>query len=203
VIPLLAGFGSGASLIIAIGAQNAYVLERGLKRSHVFITAFLCTLCDVILISLGVGGMGELVAHIPMLGAITTFGGAIFLIGYGFRSFYAALRPGILRSSNRTVALDTRAAVLTVLAVSLLNPHVYLDTVILLGSIGAAYPVVERAWFAGGAMLASLTWFFGLAFGAARLTPFFENPRAWQILDFSIGLIMLSIAATLGLAYHG
>lgn len=184
-------------MIVAIGAQNAYVLEQGLKRSHVFITAFFCTLCDILLILVGVSGMGALVTQIPMLATVTSLGGAIFLLAYGVRAFSAASRPSALRSSNRADTLDPRAAIIATLAVSLLNPHVYLDTVVLLGSIGAAQPKDERAWFALGAILASLTWFFGLAYGAARLTPLFQNPRAWQVLDFAIALIMWTIAASL------
>ena len=197
MFPFFAGFGAGASLIVAIGAQNAYVLEQGLKRSHIFITAFLCALCDVVLIFAGVGGMGALVTQVPTIGIVTTVGGALFLIAYGFRSFRSAFRPSVLRSSTHGSTLDLRAVVIATLAVSLLNPHVYLDTVVLLGSIGASYAIEQRPWFALGAMSASLTWFSGLAYGAAQLAPLFAKPRAWKILDIVVGLTMWTIAATL------
>lgn len=198
MIPFFTGFGTGASLIVAIGAQNAYVLEQGLKRSRVFVTAFLCTLCDIALILVGVTGMGALIAQTPDLQTFTTLGGAIFLMVYGILAFRSAFRSSAIELANRTQApLDLRAAILATLAVSLLNPHVYLDTVVLLGSIGAAYPIPERAFFALGAMLASLTWFFGLAYGAAQLTPLFQNPRAWKILDVVVGLTMWTIAVAL------
>lgn len=196
--PLLQGFGLGASLIIAIGAQNAFVLRQGLKRHHVFTTAAICTLCDMILIVLGVGGLGTLIATAPVLTAIATWGGAAFLLFYGFRSFRSALRPASLDTQKMpTSSGQLRNTILTVLALSLLNPHVYLDTVVLVGSIGAHYPVTLRASFALGAMLASLTWFFGLAYGAAWLTPLFQRPIAWRVLDTAVGIIMWTIALSL------
>jgi L-lysine exporter family protein LysE/ArgO len=173
--PLLQGFGLGASLIIAIGAQNAFVLQQGLKRLHVFATALICTLCDALLITLGIAGLGALMAQIPIVRVIATWGGALFLFYYGVRSFKSALRASAMDAEKIGKQAPTlRATLLTVLAVSLLNPHVYLDTVVLVGSVGAHYPTEERASFALGAMLASLTWFFGLAYGAAWLTPLFQ-----------------------------
>lgn len=194
----LQGFGLSAGLIIAIGAQNAFVLRQGLKRRHVFATAFICALCDLTLIVLGVAGFGTLIAESDLLTQIATWGGAAFLFYYGFRSFRSALQPGTLNVetvSQRPTRL--RETVLATLAISLLNPHVYLDTVVLLGSIGASYPADQRLWFALGAAATSMTWFFGLAYGAMWLTPLFQRPLAWRILDVLVGCVMWAIAISL------
>lgn len=196
--PLLQGFALMASLIVAIGAQNAFVLQQGLRRVHVFATAFICTLCDCILIALGVGGVGALIARIPLLSAIATWGGVLFLLFYGARSFRSAFQNSSMDAEKMsTLAPTLRATVLAVLAVSLLNPHVYLDTLVLVGSVGSHFPPDERAAFAVGAMLASTTWFFGLAYGAALLTPLFKRPVTWRILDAAVGCVMWIIAASL------
>jgi L-lysine exporter family protein LysE/ArgO len=195
---LLQGFGVGASLIIAIGAQNAFVLRQGLKRSHVFLTASICTICDAVLITLGVAGLGILVTANPILTLIATWGGALFLLYYGFRSFRSALKTNKLDTTSTSIKpLRIRDTIATLLALSLLNPHVYLDTVVLVGSIGAHYPPNERVYFALGAMCASLVWFFSLAYGAAWLAPLFRRPMAWRVLDALVGCIMWSIAGTL------
>jgi L-lysine exporter family protein LysE/ArgO len=195
---LLQGFGLGASLIIAIGAQNAFVLRQGLRRSHVFITACICTLCDAVLITLGVAGLGALIAANPVLTQVATWGGALFLLYYGFRSFRSALKTNKLDTTpTDSKPGRIRDTVVTVLALSLLNPHVYLDTVVLVGSIGAHYPENERAYFALGAISASLVWFFGLAYGAAWLAPLFRRPIAWRVLDALVGCVMWGIAGTL------
>jgi L-lysine exporter family protein LysE/ArgO len=196
--PLIQGFSLGAGLIIAIGAQNAFVLQQGLKRRHVFVTASIGTLCDATLITLGVAGLGALVSQIPALTAITTWGGVAFLLFYGFRSFKSASIPASLEANPGQAQLATlRGTILAMLAVSLLNPHVYLDTVVLIGSVGVHYPPKERVAFALGAMLASFTWFFSLAYGAAWLAPLFRRPLAWRILDLGVGCIMWAIAASL------
>lgn len=196
--PLVQGFGLGAALIIAIGAQNAFVLQQGLKRDHVFATALICTLCDALLILLGVAGLGALIAHSQALAAIATWGGVLFLLVYGLRSFRSAMQPATLDASQSTLEGSTlRATVLAVLGVSLLNPHVYLDTVVLVGSVGARHAGVGRAAFAAGAMLASCTWFFALAYGSAWLAPLFRRPVAWRVLDLAVGVIMWAIAASL------
>ena len=195
---LLQGFGLGASLIIAIGAQNAFVLRQGIKKQHVFAIACVCTLCDAFLILLGVGGFGSLIASVPLLTLVATWGGAAFLLFYGLRSFRAALHPAVLNNDVEVAQpMRLRSTILTVLALSLLNPHVYLDTVVLLGSIGAHYPPSERVSFAIGAIFASFTWFFGLAYGAAWLAPLFKRPIAWRVLDAIIGCVMWAIAASL------
>ena len=195
--PLAQGFGVSAALIIAIGAQNAFVLQQGLRRSYLFVSALTCALCDAVLISLGVGGFGAVIAATPWLTRLATWGGALFLLLYGWRSFRSALQSNALTVRGNLARLSLRATVLGLLAVSLLNPHALLDTVVLIGSVGAQYPAPQRAAFALGAMLASLTWFFSLAYGAARLAPLFQKPLAWRVLDLTVGCLMWSIAASL------
>jgi L-lysine exporter family protein LysE/ArgO len=194
----ISGAALGASLIIAIGAQNAFVLQQGLRREHVFVVAAICATVDAALISIGAAGFGALVSSSPALAAAAAWGGAIFLFGYGLRSFRAALRTDVLEVDTPGAGGQSlRAVVAITLAVSLLNPHVYLDTVVLLGSVAARYPSGERAAFAVGAMTASFAWFFSLAYGARLLAPLFERPRAWQVLHLIIGAIMWWIAGSL------
>jgi L-lysine exporter family protein LysE/ArgO len=195
----LEGMGLGASLIVAIGAQNAFVLKQGLLRQHVFVTALICSLCDVALISLGVAGLGAVIERAPVLLTVTTWGGAAFLFLYGLRSFRNAFKRQSLEAEESAAqeASSLRKTVLAVLAFSLLNPHVYLDTVVLLGGLGARHPDTERSSFILGASAASLLWFFGLAYGSALLTPLFRKPLTWRILDILIGGVMWLIAARL------
>ncbi|MGD1878794.1 MAG: LysE/ArgO family amino acid transporter [Kiloniellaceae bacterium] len=194
----LEGLALGASLIIAIGAQNAYVLRQGLRRQHVFAVASICFLIDCALIALGAGGFASLLRSVPSLPDIAAWGGAVFLAGYSLRALHAALRPGSLADAEKAnAAKGLRAAVLTALALSLLNPHVYLDTVILLGGIAARYGGETRIAFALGAMAASGLWFYGLGYGARRLAPFFESPKAWRLLDGFVGCVMAVLAASL------
>ncbi len=191
----LEGLGLGASLIIAIGAQNAYVLRQGLRRQHVFAVATLCFVIDAVLIALGAGGFASLLRSVPSLPDFAAWGGAAFLAAYSLRSFHAAVKPGRLTAENGNNSdQGLRKALLTALALSLLNPHVYLDTVILLGGIAAQYAAAERLAFALGAMLASCLWFYGLGYGARRLAPFFASPRSWRLLDGFVGCVMAAIA---------
>lgn len=196
--PLLSGFGLGASLIIAIGSQNAFVLRQGLKRQYVFAVCTVCFLCDAVLIGLGAGGFGTLVAASPLLMGLTLWGGAAFLFAYGLRSFRSALRPGELAADDDGSAFDgpTRI-ILTTLALSLLNPHVYLDTVLLLGSLAGQFSGDSRLLFALGAMGASLVWFYGIGYGARILAPLFRRPASWRALDLLVGCTMWGIAANL------
>ncbi len=191
------GFGLGASLIVAIGAQNAYVLKQGLIGRHVLLIVSICALIDMTLIALGVGGMGVLIQHSPLLLTAVKWFGAGFLFLYGLRAFMAAWRGAGHLDAGADEGGSVRATVLTVLALSLLNPHVYLDTVVLLGSIGGRNGWPGSLYFALGAMSASVVWFFVLGFGARLLRPVFERDISWRILDGVIGLVMWSIAASL------
>lgn len=194
-----AGFAIGAGLIVAIGAQNAFVLRQGLRRSHVLAVVATCIACDLTLIALGALGFGSLVARFPLVTVIAAWAGAAYLGFYGFLSLRSAVRPGSLSvgAEAGTRPLTTLSAVSATLAVSLLNPHVYLDTVVLLGSIAAQYPHATRAWFAVGAACASAVWFSALGFGARLLAPLFARPVAWRVLDVLIAGVMWWIAANL------
>jgi L-lysine exporter family protein LysE/ArgO len=192
------GVGLGAGLIIAIGAQNAYVLRQGLRRQHVFAVATLCFLIDCALIAVGAGGFASLLRMVPSLPALAAWGGALFLAAYSLRAFAAALRPQALKAADNTAAgAGLQGALATALALSLLNPHVYLDTVVLLGGVAARYPEGERLAFALGAMLASALWFYGLGYGARQLAPLFASERAWRLLDAFVGCVMAALAASL------
>jgi L-lysine exporter family protein LysE/ArgO len=193
----MSGAGLGASLIVAIGAQNAFVLKQGLKRRHVGLVVAICALIDVFLIAVGVGGMGALIARAPFLLDIIRWAGAIFLLLYGARAFHAAWKgPGHLQADDGD-AQTALGAASTVVALSLLNPHVYLDTVVLLGGIGARYGWPGNAWFAAGAMCSSVAWFTVLGYGARVLRPWFEKDVAWRVLDVIVGCVMWWIAAAL------
>ena len=194
------GFALSATFIIAIGLQNAFILRQGLKNQHVFMMALIASLIDATLIALGVLGLGQLIEQHPTLLKVIRYGGAAFLIVYGLKSFYAAMKPSILDEKNAkglTASGALKDAILVLLGVSFLNPHVYLDTVILLGGLSAAEGDPGRYIFGAGAMLASFVWFFSLAYGARLLSPLFEKPRTWQILDIFIGVVMIGIAVSL------
>lgn len=197
----LKGFGLGAGLIVAIGAQNAHVLRMGLLRRHVIATVAVCIACEVLLITAGVAGVGTLVERHPLLMAIARWGGAAFLLWYGLRAWRSALMPQVLVASKAHQAQTTRHAIAAVFAVTLLNPHVYLDTVVLLGSLGGQQGPDGKWWFAAGAMTSAAIWFTLLGFGARLLSPLFARPVAWRVLDGLIGIVMLLLAA--GLAWPG
>lgn len=191
----LAGFALGFSLILAIGAQNAFVLRQGLRRSHIFAICLTCAVSDALLIAAGVAGFGALALAFPWFETAMRFGGAAFLLWYGFRAFRAALTATESLEAAGNGPGSLRAALLAVLALTWLNPHVYLDTVVLLGAVSAQYP--DRLAFAIGAMTASFVFFFSLGYGARALAPLFANPRAWQALDAIVGLTMWAIAVKL------
>ena len=192
------GFTLGASLIIAIGSQNAFVLRQGLRKEHVLTICTICFLCDAGLILLGVGGFGSLVASSHGLMLTARWGGALFLFVYGLRAFLAAAKDQALSvDTSQTLASGKIWAVATTLALTLLNPHVYLDTVVLLGSIAGQLPEQDRLAFAVGAAAASMIWFYGLGYGARILAPLFQKQIAWKILDVLIGVIMWGIAGGL------
>lgn len=191
---IIEGFGIGAGLIIAIGSQNAFVLKKGIMKQHVFITALTCSIIDTILIILGSMGLGTIISRTPILMISATIFGIIFLSTYAIRSFMAVFQSKSLGSEDdKQESVTLKATFITLLALTLLNPHVYLDTVILLGSIGARYPVLDRTNFVIGACLASFVWFFGLAYGAGFFAPLFKKDITWKILDFAIGCVMLTI----------
>jgi len=192
------GLLTGLSLIVAIGAQNAFVLRQGLARQYVAPVVAVCTAADVVLISAGVAGIGTIVEQAPWAIDAVRWFGVVFLAAYGVRSLLGARHPGTLEAARRG-ASSRRGAVLTALALTFLNPHVYLDTVLLLGSIANQHGSEGRWWFAVGAMTASIVWFAVLGFGARAGHRLLARPRAWQVLDVLIGLTMLGIAAKLAL----
>lgn len=190
-----AGFALGFSLILAIGAQNAFVLRQGLRREHVFAVCLTCALSDALLIVAGVAGFGALASAVPWFEQVMRFGGAAFLIVYGGLAFRNALRGGEALEAQSGADVPLGTALMTVLALTWLNPHVYLDTVVLIGSVSAQW--TDRQMFGFGAVTASFVFFFSLGFGARLLRPFFARPRAWQVLDGIIGAIMWGIAIKL------
>ncbi|MBY6135169.1 LysE/ArgO family amino acid transporter [Leisingera sp. XS_AS12] len=193
---LFAGFALGLSLIMAIGAQNAFVLRQGLRRQHVFWICLTCAGSDAVLITAGVLGFGSLALALPWFETAMRLGGAAFLIWYGARALRAAWRGGAaLEAEGEGTGTALWPVLATVLALTWLNPHVYLDTVVLLGSISAQYP--QPLVFAAGAAIASFTFFFTLGYGASLLAPVFARPRAWQVLDAVVGLTMWAIALKL------
>ncbi|MCO5059242.1 MAG: LysE/ArgO family amino acid transporter [Rhizobiaceae bacterium] len=195
----LAGFLLGGSLIVAIGAQNAFILRQGLLDRHVFVLCLICALSDAVLIAAGVGGLGAIVASSPGAVRIVSVAGAVFLAAYSLLAFRRALRPGALEAATRgETALWP--AILACLAFTFLNPHVYLDTVLLVGGLSGQYSGTGRLVFALGAMAASFVWFFGLGYGARLLQPIFARPRSWQVLDVLIGLVMAGLALSLALS---
>lgn len=211
----LAGLGLGFSLIIAIGAQNLFVLRQGIRREHVFAVALICAVSDAALIVLGVSGVGLVLAAVPWLIDAVRWAGATFLVVYGLLAAKRAWRPSgealavskteaaasvpsSQESGGTTVQTSVRLlpVVATALALTWLNPHVYLDTVFLLGSVANTHG--DQRWlFAAGAAVASFVWFFGLAFGARFLTRWLSTPRAWRILDVFIAVVMIAIGISL------
>ena len=190
-----AGFALGLSLILAIGAQNAFVLRQGIRREHVFATVLTCAISDALLIAVGVAGFGALAEALPWLESVMRYGGAAFLVWYGARNFLAAWRGGQALETEGRVRSSLKGVLGTVLMLTWLNPHVYLDTVVLLGSISAQWE--NRLGFALGAMTSSFVFFFSLGYGARLLRPFFAKPRSWQILDAVVGATMWAIAVKL------
>ena len=197
-----AGFFLGVSLIVAIGAQNAFLLRQGLLRQHVFILCLLCALSDALLIVVGVFGFGTLVSQAKWLIDIVTLGGAIFLFVYGFMAFRRVMSPDAMKAASQGAG-NLAKAIATCLALTYLNPHVYLDTVVLVGGLSANYLGADRAAYGVGAATGSFVWFFALGYGARLLVAVFENPKAWQVLDFIIGCIMWLIAASLLVRWWG
>ena len=202
--PLGAGFMTGGSLIVAIGAQNAYVLRQGLTRSHTAAVVAVCAVSDVVLIAAGVAGVGTVVAHAGwVIDAVTWFGVA-FLLWYAVGSLRRAFHPAALTAGVGKAASEPRGRVLgRAVALTWLNPHVYLDTVLLIGSIAATHAaggtLDGRSIFAAGAATASIVWFTSLGFGARKLAPLLARPRAWQVLELVVAATMVVVAAKLAL----
>lgn len=193
-LPFFTGMATGAGLIIAIGAQNAFVLTQGIRKQHRFIVALICSLCDALLIGCGVAGMGTLIEQSPRLLGFAAGMGALFLFVYGLKSLFSAFQSaqGLVQAEVKVVS--RKQVILTTLAITLLNPHVYLDTVVLLGGISATFEGNGRYLFGGGALTMSFLWFFTLAYGSALLAPLFKKPITWRILNVAIFLVMWSIA---------
>ncbi|MDB1124894.1 LysE/ArgO family amino acid transporter [Vibrio algarum] len=191
------GFGLGASMIIPIGAQNAYVLNQGIKRNYHLTTATLCSLIDALLISLGVFGGGAILSQNELLLSTVTVGGIAFLTFYGYLSLKSAFSSQTEKLDVNAITKSRRSVILSVLAVSLLNPHVYLDTVVVLGSIGGQFEGNDRISFAIGTMAASFVWFYALSISAAKLATTLSKPRVKAGIDIGVALIMFLIAASL------
>ena len=195
----LAGLGTGLSLIVAIGAQNAFVLRQGIRREHVGPVAALCALADAALIGAGVLGTGTLVEQAPVVLDVLKWFGVTFLIGYAAIALRRAVHPETLHASGSGTGASLGAVLTTAAALTFLNPHVYLDTVLLLGSIANQHGDEGRWVFATGAVLASIGWFLGLGDGARGLAPLFAKPIAWRVLDVTIAVVMILIALSLAM----
>lgn len=191
----LSGFSLGFGLILAIGAQNAFVLRQGIQRAHIFAVCLTCAVSDAALIAAGVAGFGTLAEAVPWLEPAMRYGGAAFLFAYGLRAFLSAFRSGEALEAARGATAALWPTIATCLALTWLNPHVYLDTVVLLGSISAT--AESRLLFAVGAMTASFVFFFSLGYGARLLAPLFARPAAWRALDVLVGAVMWTIALSL------
>jgi L-lysine exporter family protein LysE/ArgO len=201
VLTFLAGLGFGLSLIVAIGAQNAFVLRQGVRREHVGVVVAICAASDAVLIAAGVGGLGALVQRAPAVVEVARWAGAAVVLGYGFLAARRAWKgQEQLTAANSGVVPDAgrrpRPVVLTAVALTWLNPHVYLDTLVLLGSISSTYGDA-RWWFGAGAVLASVLWFSGIGYGGRLLAPLLARPGAWRVLDVVVALIMLAVAVSL------
>lgn len=193
----LQGLALSLGLIVAIGAQNAFVLRQGLRREHLASVVFFCALSDALLIAAGVLGMAQALGERPMVAQALALAGAVFLAVYGRKALRRALQQNSLLAHDEGDGLTWAAAMAQAAAFTLLNPHVYLDTVLLVGSIGAQQPADLQVWFVAGASSASLLWFCALGFGARWLAPLFAKPRAWQVLDILIGLTMWVLSGML------
>ncbi len=194
MLAIPAGFLTGLSLIVAIGAQNAFVLRQGLRRQHVLPVVLICAFSDALLILLGIAGLGAAINSAPLLLEVFRYGGAAYLLWFAFGAIRRAIKPTVLTESDKQVD-SLRQTIVTVLALTYLNPHVYIDTVLLLGSIANQF---EDRWLFGlGAASASFVWFFSLGFGASWLGKYVKKPIFWRILDIFIAIVMITIAAML------
>ena len=194
---LASGFSTGSALIVAIGAQNAFVLRQGLRREHVRLVVAICAASDAVLIQIGTRGVGAAVALHPSIDLAMRCLGALWLAVYGLLAVRRASSPAMLQTATSGSASDWPRVAITTLALTWLNPHVYIDTMVLLGSIANSRGPADRWWFAVRALVASTLWFVGLGFGARFAAPLLTTPRAWQVLDLLIAATMLAVAAKL------
>ena len=197
ILSLVSGLASGLSLIVAIGAQNAFVLRQGVQRAHVALVVAVCAISDLVLIVLGVAGVGVVIERAPAVLELVRWAGAIFLLVYGGRAALRAIRGEQLAQPAAGSKGTWAAALGTCLALTWLNPHVYLDTVLLLGSLAGTHGSDGRWWFAAGAGLGSVAWFVALGAGARYLAPLFARPGSWRVLDGVIALVMVILAVML------
>ena len=194
---LLAGLGAGLALIVAIGAQNAFILRQGIRREYVLSVVLICALSDAVLIFAGVAGVGALVATAPWLLVLARWAGTAFLVSYAAVALRRAFRPAALTVDRGSRAISQRSVLATAAALTWLNPHVYLDTMVLLGTIASTHGDSGRWVFGAGAVLGSFLWFPALGFGARLLAGFFSRPRSWRLLDCLVAAVMLLVAAGL------
>ncbi|WP_306223228.1 LysE/ArgO family amino acid transporter [Bosea beijingensis] len=192
----LKGFMLSAGLIMAIGAQNMFVLRQGLKREHVWPIVMFCAAADAMLIVAGVNGLGALLSAVPGLSMALSLGGAAFLSWYGYGALRRSMAPSSLIVDHQA-GISLTTALASTAAFTFLNPHVYIDTVMLMGTIGSSIPADERPWFVMGAASASFAWFASLGFGARFLAPLFAQPITWRMLDLLIALMMAALAVSL------
>jgi len=192
----ISGLFLGLSLIVAIGAQNAFILKQGLKKEYIFSICLICAISDALLITIGVLGFGVITKEIPLLELIAKYAGAIFLLGYGGRSFYSAWKYNHALTPEGNKVSSYKVVILTCLAFTWLNPHVYLDTIVLMGTVSTHF-IGHIKEFTIGAILASFIFFFSVGYGSRLLLPLFKKPISWKILEFLTGVIMVSLAIKL------
>jgi L-lysine exporter family protein LysE/ArgO len=188
----ISGFAVSFSLIVAIGSQNAFILKQGLKREHVFAVCLFCALSDAVLLSAGVAGFGAITARYPDFITFAKLGGALFLLVYGLLSLYASATKSHAMTTSGTTTNSLKQALLLCIGFTWLNPHVYLDTLVMVGMVSTN--AASKVWFAIGAITASVSFFFALGYGARLLAPVFTKPKAWNILDALIGVLMLYLS---------
>lgn len=192
------GLGAGLALIVAIGAQNAFVLRQGIRGEHVGLVVLVCMLSDIVLIGAGILGIGAVITAVPAVVVVIRLAGAAFLLGYAALAAKRAVRPGVLTAGGQQGSLTRKAVLATALTLTWLNPHVYLDTVLLLGTLANQHGEL-RWWFGAGAALGSVAWFSALGYGARFLRPIFARPGAWRVLDGLIAAVMLFLGLKMAL----
>ncbi|MET1155239.1 LysE family transporter [Arthrobacter sp.] len=198
---VLLGLGTGLALIIAIGAQNAFVLRQGIRGEHIGVVVLICAVSDAVLIAAGIAGIGAVIEAAPAVVDVIRLGGAAFLLAYAVFAAKRAIKPGALTAAENQRGGGLASVAATALALTWLNPHVYLDTVLLLGSIANTQGLQLRWYFGAGAVLGSIAWFTVLGFGARLLRPFFARPGSWRILDGLIAVVMLALGLRMAFGF--